>query len=190
MYGIINVKNQTCDPNVDSNANNIPDEIENILILRDVPSSQISKPDMIFHKKNWSNCIFPIDLSHYIFLETDLTNADFSHSNLIGTMFNKSILTDATFSNSNLHGVSFFNSDLFNVNFDNVSFSSNSWQQPFLLFTYIEEHMPDGVTIGTTYTCFFAPCIYHAMPATGLSQLYEITFNGKFPLNVKYVDTN
>ena len=90
--GLISLTNFDCNPNEDQNKNNIPDDIENAPILRnntvDVPSSLTSK----FIDRDWSNCIFPKDISHYWFFNVDFTNANFSNSNLIGTQFDSSIL--------------------------------------------------------------------------------------------------
>jgi len=84
--GLISLTNFNCNPSEDKNKNQIPDELENIPIIRD---SEIPKK-FLFKNKDWSNCIFPMDLSHYIFNNVNFTNADFSNSNLFGTQFNSS----------------------------------------------------------------------------------------------------
>ena len=93
--------------------------------------------DSQFENKNWSNCYFPKDLSHYTFSNADLTNADFSLiQKLFNTMFDtKSNLQGADFSNTNLQGSVFYSSDLSHTNFENADFSADNWEEPFLIFS-------------------------------------------------------
>jgi len=184
--GLISLTNSNCNFDEDKNKNKIPDEIENIPIII---YSEITEKDII-KNKDWSNCIFPIDLSHHSFFNINFTNADFSNSNLIGTQFDSSVFVNADFSNSILHGVSFFNSDLTNVNFDNTDFTTNTWEQPFIIFTYSYQPVDDYLEVQTTFSCYFIPCRYHSSTVDKMNdEMYEHTFGkNSFPLNLKFID--
>ena len=185
--GLISLTNFNCNPNEDKNKNQIPDEIENIPILRDSEFPLISK--IVIENKDWSNCIFPIDLSHYIFYNINFTNADFSNSNLFGTQFNSSTFENTDFSNSILHGVSFFDSDFTNVNFDNTDFAENTWERPFIIYTY--SYNSDFTELKVDYSCSFVPCHVHTRIVNFMNdEMYEYTFGKNyFPLNLKFVQS-
>ena len=102
--GLISISNYNCDQNEDLDRNGVPDIIEEALVLSVLSSEKYSKLTIgdsdIFVNKNWSNCYFPKDLSHYTFKNSDLSNADFSDAKLFNTFFNKSNLQGADFSNT------------------------------------------------------------------------------------------
>ena len=173
--GLISLTNLNCNPNEDKNKNQIPDEIEN------------GSSTSLFKNEDWSNCIFPIDLSYYIFENVNFTNADFSNSNLFNTQFDSSTFVGTDFSNNILQGVSFFDSDLINVNFDNTDFTANTWEQPFIYFTY--SFNSDNSAVKVDFSCYFAPCEIATAQDNALNDFYKLTFDGNnFPLNFAYVD--
>ena len=146
--GIISTKIHSCDPNEDKNNNGIPDEIENISSLKNIPS--VTYDEYTFVNKNWENCTFTIDVSYFMFKNSNLKNADFSNSEMIGTVFRNVDLTGANFSNSELYGVTFLYSYLINVNFDNVDFGPDNYERPFFIFSHTDNAFG--------YTCYAVPC--------------------------------
>ena len=152
--GVISTSTHSCDPAEDTNHNGIPDEVENISSLKNTTVDTFS-----YHKfvnKNWENCTFPIDVSYFYFTDTNLTNADFSNSEMFGTLFVNVDLTGANFSNSELHGVTFLYSKLINVNFDNVDFGIDNYERPFYVFSHTDDN--------TGYTCYAQPCLTVEFP--------------------------
>ena len=183
--GLISLTNFSCNSDEDKNKNKIPDELENIPIIRD---SEIPKK-VLFNNKDWSNCIFPMDLSHYSFNNVNFSNSDFSNSDLLGTQFNSSTFENTDFSNSILHGVSFFDSDFINVNFDNTDFAVNTWEQPFIIYTY--SYDSDFTELKVDYSCPFVPCHVHTGTANIMNnEMLEYTFGkNSFPLNLKFIES-
>ena len=183
--GVIYIPNFNCISSEDNNANNIPDEIEltpNLLGMN--YEEMISVLDSTsFKDKNWSNCKMPLELSSYSFTNIDFSNADFSNSNLINTLFTNSTFDNANFSNSILHGVTFLESNFDNTNFSNADFSINSWESPYVTFTY--------KSAGVSFYCSFLPCTFHVLPVPNeTNNLFNSTFGEKnFPLNLHQVDT-
>ena len=157
--GIISTKTHSCDPAEDTNHNGIPDELENLSILKN--TQELDTDDYLFKNKNWSNCVFPADslISISRFTTSNLENADFSNSTLIGTWFLDVNLKGADFSNSNLYGVTFFDSDVINVNFNNVDFGPDNFERPFYIFSTAGDY--------TGHTCYALaiPCPFHMVPA-------------------------
>ena len=158
--GIISTKTHSCDPAEDTNHNGIPDDFENISILKN--TQELDADGYVFKNKNWSNCVFPEDslIGDYKFIESNLENVDFSNSTLIGTWFYNVNLNGADFSNSNLYGVTFLDSDVINVNFNNVDFGPDNSERPFYILS------TDGVSTGHTCYALAIPCAYHMVHAT------------------------
>jgi len=92
--GIINISSYNCDQSEDRDRNGVPDIIDTAPVLSERSSlGSFHK----FENKNWSNCYFPKDLSHYTFKNSDLSNADFSDAKLFNTMFDIQIFKVLTF---------------------------------------------------------------------------------------------
>jgi uncharacterized protein YjbI with pentapeptide repeats/DNA-binding beta-propeller fold protein YncE len=196
--GLISISNYNCNQNDDLDRNGIPDIIEETPVLSGMPTDQhFNEISKTFEDKNWSDCYFPKDLSHYTFRNLVLTNADFTDSKLFNTMFDNSNLQGADFSNTNIQGSVFFSSDLSHTNFENADFSTDNWEEPFLKFTYeIDEDkivLREGV-VGTditrTFSCYYNPCLYHRLSHSGLVDMFHtITFGENIlPLNLELVD--
>ena len=184
--GIINISSYNCDQSEDRDRNGVPDIIDTAPVY----TFEVSHK---FENKNWSNCYFPKDLSHYTFSKVDLTNADFTDSKLFNTEFANVILQGADFSNTNLQGSVFYSSDLSHTNFENADFSADNWEEPFLMFHYdIRKDSVDqnSVLFDTTYSCYYDPCSFHGKLASDFDEeLYSITFGkNKIPLNITLVD--
>ena len=183
--GVIHIPNFNCISSEDNNANNIPDEIEiapNLLGMS-LDEMMSMRDSTFFNDKDWSNCKMPTELSSYRFSNMNFTNTDFSNSQLINTQFTNSIFDNTNFSNSILHSVTFYKSDFDNTNFTNVDFSINSWESPYVTFTYKSD--------GVIFHCSFLPCTFHVLPASNeTDDLLTSTFGeNKFPLNLRHVDT-
>nr|AIE96533.1 tripartite motif-containing protein 71 (TRIM71) [uncultured marine thaumarchaeote AD1000_80_F03]AIF04017.1 tripartite motif-containing protein 71 (TRIM71) [uncultured marine thaumarchaeote KM3_16_E08] len=187
--GLINISSYNCDQSEDRDRNGVPDIIETAPVLSGLDSSLLILDDTEFANKNWSNCYFPKDLSHYTFRNSDLTNADFTDSKLFNSMFDTSNLQGADFSNTNIQGSLFFSSDLSHTNFENADFSTDNWEEPFLKFTY-ETHNDSWFNATTTFSCYYNPCLYHRMFHSGLdNEFYTQTFGENLiPLNLDLVD--
>ena len=184
--GIINISSYNCDQSEDRDRNGVPDIIDTAPVY----TFEVSHK---FENKNWSNCYFPKDLSHYTFSKVDLTNADFTDSKLFNTEFANVILQGADFSNTNLQGSVFYSSDLSHTNFENADFSADNWEEPFLMFHYdIRKDSVDqnSVLFNTSYSCYYDPCSFHGKLTDGFDdELHSITFGkNKIPLNLTLVD--
>ena len=192
--GIINVSQYNCDQNEDKNRNNIPDYIEQAPVFTGLSTSDYKKLETDIENKNWSNCYFPKDLSHYTFRNSDLSNADFSDAKLFNTMFNISNLQGADFSNTNIQGSVFFSSDLSHTNFENADFSADNWEEPFLIFSYeihkdkLDQNLQPLVTV--TNSCYYIPCIYHRVFHSSFDNTFSAKTFGEnlMPLNLNLVD--
>ena len=180
--GIINISQYNCDQNEDKNRNNIPDYIEQAPILTGLSTSEVVKIETSIENKNWSNCYFPKDLSHYTFRNSDLSNADFSDAKLFNTMFESSNLQGADFSNTNLQGSVFVLSDLSYTNFENADFSPDNWEEPFFIFSYEIDTV--------TSSCYYTPCVHHQIRHSGFyDTFYARTFGeNMLPLNLNLID--
>ena len=200
--GIINITStlsSACDEKEDTDRNGIPDDIEDSIIqnqamdeseLKDLSEEAIKQQE--FHKKNWSGCSFPINVSGYNFIDSDFSNADFSGATIFNTNFWASNLENADFSNAEMQGTSFFKSNLSYAKFTGVDFSTNSWEEPFLIFTYtIEKEDADGTYITRNFSCYYLPCEYNpAIQDNFENDFYEMTFGkNQVPLNLIHVDT-
>ena len=201
--GIINISHYNCEQNEDLDRNGVPDIIEETPILSGMSTdSDFGEISKIFENKNWSNCYFPKDLSHYTFKNSDLTNADFTDSKLFNTMFDSTILQGADFSNTNIQGTVFFASDLSHTNFENADFSTDNWEEPFLIFTY---EVPDNQNffldlkksdqdfdyhVTVTSTCYYNPCShYRTYQSEFNDRFYSMTFGeNHLPLNISLID--
>jgi len=191
--GIINISSYNCDQSEDRDRNGVPDIIDTAPVLSERSSESIKNYE--FENKNWSNCYFPKDLSHYIFTKTDLTNADFTDSKLFNTMFDTANLQGADFSNTDLQGSVFYMSDLSYANFENADFSTDNWEEPFLTFTYTERIIETtaeytDIDIKITNTCYYNPCIFRQISGpVDTNDFYVRTFGENvLPLNIELVD--
>ena len=154
--GLINISSYNCDQSEDRDRNGVPDIIETAPVLSGLDTSLVVLDDMEFTDKNWSNCYFPKDLSHYTFINVDLSYSDFSDSKLFNTMFDQVNLQGADLSNIDIRGSVFFLSDLSYANFENADFSTDNWEKPFVVTTY--NYVP---TTNVTLHCYYEPCLWH-----------------------------
>ncbi len=184
--GIINISSYNCDQSEDRDRNGVPDIIETAPALSGLDSSLLVPDDREFTDKNWSNCYFPKDLSHYIFTNVDLSYSDFSDSKLFNTMFDQVNLQGADLSNIDIRGSVFFLSDLSYTNFENADFSTDNWEKPFTVTTY--NFIP---TVNVTFHCYYKPCLWYNISKNYDSNniFYDTTFGkNTMPLNLKFVD--
>ncbi|SVC72943.1 uncharacterized protein METZ01_LOCUS325797, partial [marine metagenome] len=154
--GLINISSYNCDQSEDRDRNGVPDIIETAPVLSGFVAFLLGLDDMEFTDKNWSNCYFPKDLSHYTFINVDLSYSDFSDSKLFNTMFDQVNLQGADLSNIDIRGSVFFLSDLSYTNFENADFSTDNWEKPFVVITYNYVS-----TTNVTFQCYYEPCLFH-----------------------------
>ena len=188
--GLINISSYNCDQSEDRDRNGVPDIIETAPVLSVLDSSLLVLDDTEFTDKNWSNCYFPKDLSHYTFTNVDLSYSDFSDSKLFNTMFDQVNLQGADLSNIDIRGSVFFLADLSYTNFENADFSTDNWEKPFLIFSY--DDVPLQSTVKSSYVCYYDPCkIYRIIVNYDFTNIfYDTTFGEKaIPLNLKFVDS-
>ena len=188
--GLINISNYNCDQNEDLDRNGVPDIIETAPVLSGLDSSLLVLDDTEFTDKNWSNCYFPKDLSHYTFINVDLSYSDFSDSKLFNTMFDQVNLQGADLSNIDIRGSVFFLADLSYANFENADFSTDNWEKPFVIYSY--DDVPLQSTVKSSYVCYYDPClIYKISRNYDFSNIfYDTTFGENLiPLNLKFVDS-
>ncbi|MDC0168359.1 pentapeptide repeat-containing protein [Candidatus Nitrosopelagicus sp.] len=159
--GIISLEKQ-CSRDLDPNGNNIPDELE-IQAVFDPSSNKIIEDNLqpqIIISRNYNNCDFPNEMSHYEFREVDFSNSDLSNKNLFNTKFTSSIFNNTDFSNSKLHGIIFYESSLENVKFENSEFSIMPKSFDRVIFSvYSTENY---------HHCTFLPCRLHTSTFPGL----------------------
>jgi len=197
--GLINISSYNCDQSEDKDRNGVPDLIETTPILSGLSSEEwknsFAWDVSVIADKNWSNCYFPKDLSHYEFKRIDFSYSDFSDVILFNTVFWKSNLQGADFSNVDLRGSVFMSTNLSYTNFDGASFSSYDWEEPFVTFTYDKELTPENLKtapgIITTGSCYYKPCSWKT--ATSNIDLnndfYHATFGKNvIPTNLRLVD--
>ena len=187
--GLINISSYNCDQSEDRDRNGVPDIIETAPVLSWLDPSLLVLDDTEFTDKNWSNCYFPKDLSHYTFINVDLSYSDFSDSKLFNTMFDQVNLQGADLSNIDIRGSVFFKSNLSHTNFENTDFSTDNWEEPFLIFSY-----GFSDTSLASYVCYYEPCGFNAItlssPMASNKIFYDATFGkNMFPLNLKLVDS-
>jgi len=183
--GLINISSYNCDQSEDRDRNGVPDIIETAPVLSERSSNDPSSAK--FKNKNWSNCYFPKDLSHYTFFGVDLSYSDFSDSKLFNTMFDQVNLQGADLSNIDIRGSVFVQSDLSYTNFENADFSTDNWEKPFVVITY--NYVP---TTNVTFQCYYEPCLFHLISQDSDSNniFYDTTFGENIiPLNLKFVDS-
>ena len=178
--GIISLEKNKCNPLLDKNHNNIPDEIENLPDLNGISSYELTKTTHTFENRDWSNCTMPNELSFYSFYSVNFTNADFSNKNLFASYFNDSTFLDTNFSNSKLHGAVFLNTTLDNVNFTNADFSLETYESPFIHFSLYDS--------GVYTHCSYKPCVFHQqagldIPSNFINQ--KLFGDNTLPLNIK-----
>jgi len=185
--GLINISSYNCDQSEDRDRNGVPDIIEIAPVLSERDMKDVLEMGSMFENKNWSNCYFPKDLSHYYFSNIDLSHSDFSDAKLFNTMFEVVNLQGADLSNIDIRGSAFVASNLSHTNFENADFSTDNWEEPFVIVSYDGD---DNAKL--SYTCYYKPCVftvnYHS--AVGIKNIfYDRTFgkNG-YPLNLEYVD--
>ena len=195
--GIINISSYNCDQSEDRDRNGVPDLIETAPIISELSAEEWFSSEIVseFIDKNWSNCYFPKDLSHYEFFNVDLSYSDFSDSELFNTVFIGSNLQGADFSDTDLLGSVFFWSDLSYTNFEGANFSSYDWEEPFVIFTYDRKITLENLTtapgITTTSSCYYTPCSWPTLTTnTDLNNtLYYATFGKNvIPSNLTLVD--
>jgi len=196
--GLISISSYNCDQNEDRDRNGVPDLIDTAPVLSGLSTDDVNEIGHVFVNKNWSNCYFPKDLSHYIFHSVDLSHSDFSDAKLFSTMFKQSNLQGADFSNIDIQGTVFVQSDLSYTNFQGANFSSYNWEEPFVTYTYDKEVTKENLTTGpgitSTFSCYYNPCKYFFTGAGDLKEfqlfyLYMATFGEKtLPLNLKLID--
>jgi uncharacterized protein YjbI with pentapeptide repeats/DNA-binding beta-propeller fold protein YncE len=186
--GLINISSYNCDQSEDRDRNGVPDIIETAPVLSERNWNDVLEMGYMFENKNWSNCYFPKDLSYYYFSNTDLSHSDFSDAKLFNTMFEAVNLQGADLSNIDIRGSVFWSSNLSHTNFENADFSTDNWEEPFVIFSYDG----DDDNAKPSYTCYYKPCVFTANFHSDSSPnniFYDRTFgkNG-YPLNLKYVD--
>jgi len=192
--GLINISSYNCDQSEDRDRNGVPDIIETAPVLSGLDTSLLVLDDTEFTDKNWSNCYFPKDLSHYTFTNVDLSYSDFSDSKLFNTMFDEVNLQGADLSNIDIRGSVFFLSNLSYTNFENADFSTDNWEKPFLIFSYeihkdeLDQNLQPLVTV--TNSCYYNPCVYHRVFHSVFdNSFYAKTFGENFiPLNLNLAD--
>ena len=188
--GLINISSYNCDQSEDRDRNGVPDIIETAPVLSGLDTSLLVLADKEFTDKNWSNCYFPKDLSHYTFINVDLSYSDFSDSKLFNTMFDQVNLQGADLSNIDIRGSVFFLSDLSYTNFENADFSTDNWEKPFLIFSY--DDVPLQHIAKSSYVCYYEPCLFHKifLNYDFTDIFYDTTFGENvIPLNLKFVDS-
>jgi len=189
--GIINISSYNCDQSEDRDRNGVPDIIETASVLSGLDASLLVLDDTEFTDKNWSNCYFPKNLSHYTFKNSDLSNADFSDSKLFNTMFDDVNLQGADLSNIDIRGSVFFHSNLSYTNFENADFSTDNWEKPFVIFSYNDVPLLQPIT-KSSYVCYYEPCkfYYNLLSYDSNNIFYDTTFGkNEVPLNLKFVDS-
>ena len=196
--GIINISSYNCDQSEDRDGNGVPDIIDTAPVLSGLDTPHMAKIEsdlgIRFADKNWSNCYFPKDLSHYTFYNVDLSYSDFSDSKLFNTMFDKVNLLGADLSNVDIRGSVFFSSNLSHTNFENADFSTDNWEEPFVIFSYGD--FPSSSSSGADFVCYYQPCIWHRnlLDYDLNNFFYDRTFgnqdgNSIVPLNLLIVDS-
>ena len=189
--GLINISSYNCDQSEDRDRNGVPDIIETAPVLSGLDASLLVLDDTEFTDKNWSNCYFPKDLSHYTFINVDLSYSDFSDSKLFNTMFDQVNLQGADLSNIDIRGSVFFLSDLSYTNFENADFSTDNWEKPFLIFSYdyvlqshhLDVNMPTAITNHVFWH-------NNLLDYDSNNIFYDTTFGeNEIPLNLKFVDS-
>jgi len=191
--GIINISNYDCDQNEDQDRNGVPDIIEGAIVLSGMTVGEITEKNvsMEFENKNWSNCYFLTDLSHYKFRNIDFSYSDFSDAKLFNTMFDQVNLQGADLSNIDIRGSVFFDSNLSYTNFENADFSTDNWEKPFLIYSYHDDSILQLVK--STHVCYYNPCYHYYWLQnndTPVKYFYDVTFGeNKIPINLKLVDT-
>ena len=185
--GLINISSYNCDQSEDRDRNGVPDIIEAAPVLSERNWDDVLEIGYMFENKNWSNCYFPNDLSYYYFSNIDLSHSDFSDAKLFNTMFENVSLQGADLSNIDIRGSVFWASNLSHTNFENADFSTDNWEEPFVIFSY---NVDD--TVKASYTCYYNPCVFTANSHSDSSFnnfFYDRTFGkNSFPLDLKYVD--
>ena len=191
--GIINISNYDCDQNEDQDRNGVPDIIEGAIVLSGMTVGEITEKNvsMEFENKNWSNCYFLTDLSHYKFRNIDFSYSDFSDAKLFNTMFDQVNLQGADLSNIDIRGSVFFHSNLSYTNFENADFSTDNWEKPFVIFSYNDVPLLQPIT-KSSYVCYYEPCkfYYNLLSYDSNNIFYDTTFGkNEVPLNLKFVDS-
>ena len=170
-----------CSKDLDQNGNNIPDELE-IQVKFDPSSNKIIEDylqQQIIISRDYSNCEFPNEISHYEFREVDFSNSDLSNKNLFNTKFTSSIFNNTDFSNSKLHGIIFYESSLENVKFENSEFSIMPKSFDRVIFSVFSTE--------NYHHCTFLPCVLHTNTFPGLetSKIQQKLFGKEtLPLNL------
>ena len=197
--GLINISSYNCDQNEDHDRNGVPDLIETTPIIPRLSSEEwgnsFAWDASLITDKNWSNCYFPKDLSHYEFKRIDFSYSDFSDAKLFGTQFSQSNLQGADFSNTDLRGSVFILTDLSYTNFEGANFSSYDWEEPFVTFTYDKEitieNLSSAEGITNTSSCYYQPCSWATLTSKidFFNILWIVSFGKNIiPTNLALVD--
>ena len=189
--GIINISSYNCDQSEDRDRNGVPDIIDTAPVLSERTANELMEIDHKFENKNWSNCYFPKDLSHYDFYDVDLSYSDFSDAKLFNAMFDRSNLLGADLSNIDIRGSVFFKSNLSHTNFENADFSTDNWEEPFVIFSY-DNYPQLHPNTEKQQVCYYKPCIFPVNSLEGdlNNNFFDATFGENvYPLNLGFVDS-
>jgi len=174
---VTNEHESMCDESIDKNRDGIPDEFE-----EDVESEDIVK----VRNKDFSNCIFPNEISGRYFLNSNFTNTDFSNSKITQTIFQNVIIDKSDFSNSSLHEVQFKQATINESNFTNTKFIINPWKNPHYIFTVNDNEYSDVV-------CSEKKCAFMKTQCENCSNLSPAELgiyvkNSEMGLALKFID--
>ena len=147
---VTNEKKEGCDESIDKNRNGVPDKFENVMN----PPRLTHIPD-----GDYSNCIFPNNLSNIQFSNANFTNADFSNTKLRNIIFNETIFDETNFSNSEIHGVIFINTSINESNFTNTNFIPETWENAYITFTVEDDQYSEYVSYYMPYLLLLIPCL-------------------------------
>lgn len=163
-----------CDPNIDRNGNQIPDELEKVL------------PEELkeFSNKDWSNCTLPTQIKNYQVINSNLSHVNFQNSKIMNSLFYNVNFDGSNFSSSSLYGNIFLQSSINNVNFTDVDFYPNSWENPFIVFT-TDNSSPN-------FSCYFESCSLRIVDCKGCENQsrdnWAYKSEGSQVLNLRLID--
>jgi len=193
--GLINISSYNCDQSEDRDRNGVPDIIETAPVISERSSDDLKENKIIVGNNgetvNWSNCYFPKDLSHYSFINIDLSYSDFSDAKLFNAMFEESNLQGANLSNIDIRGSVFFKSNLSHTNFENGDFSTDNWEAPFVIFSY-DNYPQLHPNTEKQQVCYYKPCAFRVNQVEYdlNNNFYAATFGENwYPLNLGLVDS-
>jgi hypothetical protein len=171
-----------CDESIDKNRNQIPDEFEKSNDMGPVTNRE---------NIDFSNCVFPNSMAHFIFVDNNYDGADFSNTEIKNVLFLGSSFDGVNFSNSSLQGVIFAHSSINESNFTNTNFYPNPWKNPYIMAHIVENNvMYEGMYEAMAdLTCYYVPCGFISIEAVKPSTNYSLLEKGKESyLNMRFVD--